>query len=227
MIKSTKHEHTFWVGYSDFMTSMFFISLVLFVIFYINNQKKIKEVNQRKKQVEYRDSIMRNIENDMKELESSRELKYNTKYRRFELKRQIKFSYADHRIKNSDDIGYLLSVGKEIFNMIQKLTMKYKNSQYMLIIEGMASKDGYKLNDQLSYNRALEVYKIWYDNDDLREKIDRHNRELTCKIQIVGSGEDKRGWGRLNSNIRPEDDQKIIVYLTPYISYNEFFNDKK
>ena len=64
-----------------------------------------------------------------------------------------------------------------------KETSKYKdmNISYLVVIEGMASRDNYYDNDGLSYRRALSLYYLWKKNGISFE-------QSQCEVQISGSG---------------------------------------
>ena len=83
---------------------------------------------------------------------------------------------------------------------------------YLVVIEGMASKDSYHDNDALSYKRALSLYYLWKRNGISFEKSQ-------CEVQISGSG--IRGRGRFNDDgNNPEDEvknQRIIIQIVPKI----------
>lgn len=228
MKKTDNRQHTFWLGYSDLMTSLFFISLVLFVVFYIASQKRQGELEKAKKDAEEIAEVTKKlikIESDIDTLKKDPDFEY--KNNRFELKRQIQFQYGSAVIKNESDKQYLLKVGKKLLNLVNKLNQENKTVQYMLTIEGMASADDYQQNEELSFQRALAVYNLWNSNNELQKKIKRFNDSLICKFQIVGSGKDARGWGRVSTAKAVEDDQKIVMYIVPYVSYNEMLNKNK
>ena len=83
---------------------------------------------------------------------------------------------------------------------------------YLVLIEGMASKDSYYDNDRLSYTRALMLYYLWKRNG-----IDFENSQ--CEVQVSGSG--VRGLGRYNSDgSSPEEEylnQRILIQIIPKI----------
>ena len=95
-----------------------------------------------------------------------------------------------------------------------KETPKYKDMDitYLVVIEGMASKDNYYDNDALSYKRALSLYYLWRRNGISFEKSQ-------CEVQISGSG--IRGRGRYNADGEsPRDEvrnQRIIIQIVPKI----------
>ena len=84
--------------------------------------------------------------------------------------------------------------------------------RYLVVIEGMASNDGYRDNDVLSYARALSLYLLWRKNGISFESSQ-------CEVQVAGSG--TRGVGRYNSDFKtPEDEarnQRIIIQIVPKI----------
>ena len=92
---------------------------------------------------------------------------------------------------------------------------KYKDMDitYLVVIEGMASKDNYYDNDALSYKRALSLYYLWRRNGISFE-------ESQCEVQISGSG--VRGRGRFNADgLCPKDEvknQRIMIQIVPKIA---------
>lgn len=97
---------------------------------------------------------------------------------------------------------------------VMKDDPKYKDMDitYLVVIEGMASKDSYFDNDALSYKRALSLYYLWRRNGISFEKSQ-------CEVQISGSG--IRGRGRFNEdgNSPGEEvkNQRIIIQIVPKI----------
>jgi hypothetical protein len=100
-------------------------------------------------------------------------------------------------------------VGKNIESLIVRLQNKYKNNdiKYMIIIEGMASKDNYKLNDQLSYSRALSLLKLWDSNNI-------HFDPNFCELQVAGSG--TSGVGRYSGKDETKN-QQFLIQIIPKI----------
>ena len=173
-----KNNNIFWIGYSDLMTSLFFIMLVLFVvtIAYLQNQKKATEKQLRK--IEELQTAVKKLPQDYFE--------YQPQYKRFKLKKQIQFDKGKDDIK-SEYTDYLIGVGNSINNLIDSLNSnrEYKSFdiKYLVIIEGMASIDPYKDNFKLSYQRALALYDLW--KNQVKGIIFNPNY---CEIQVAGSG---------------------------------------
>jgi outer membrane protein OmpA-like peptidoglycan-associated protein len=196
----SKKTNFFWASYADLMTSLFFIMLVLFVLAVAMMNRKSKATEQQLKKIE-------EIQNSVKELDT-RYFSYQEEYKRFTLKRQIQFAPAKSEIKDQYK-DYLLDVGKNIESLIVRLQNKYKNNdiKYMIIIEGMASKDNYKLNDQLSYSRALSLLKLWDSNNI-------HFDPNFCELQVAGSG--TSGVGRYSGKDETKN-QQFLIQIIPKI----------
>jgi len=197
----SKKSSFFWASYADLMTSLFFIMLVLFVltIAMMKRQQKATEA-QLKKIIE--------IQNSVKELDTTY-FSYQEEYKRFSLKKQIQFDPAQSVIKVQYR-DYLLDVGRNIESLIERLQTKYKNNdiKYMIIIEGMSSNDIYKYNDELSYQRALSLYKLWNQNNI-------HFDPSFCELQIAGSG--TKGVGRFEGVKNEYKNQQFLIQIIPKI----------
>ena len=176
-----KKESFFWISYSDLMTSLFFIMLVLFVLsstgLYMSEQAtrkqldKINEiqvaVNRLPKEYFCEDSINK----------------------RWTLREEFTphFASRDATIPPRDT-AQIIYIGQSLMEVVKSLNAlkssdKYAglDVKYMLVIEGMASNIQYSRNDELSYDRALAVYYLWKRNG-----IDFENSD--CEVQISGSG---------------------------------------
>jgi hypothetical protein len=195
-----KGSDFFWPSFTDLMTSLFFIMLVLYVLTYLKltNQQKATEQQLNK---------IKEIQAAVKELPQNY-FQYDSIYKRFSLIEDIQFApYSD--IINSNDIDYLLEVGNSIRTLIERLKVKYSSQdiKYVLIIEGMASNDNYKENFPLSYKRAWAVQKLWQENNVIPD-------QSVCEIQIAGSG--TGGIGRFPSSHEYRN-QRILIQIVPKI----------
>ncbi|WP_367752455.1 hypothetical protein [Flavobacterium sp. WC2430] len=196
-----KQAKIFWTSYADLMTSLFFIMLVLFVLA-IAMMKKDAKAN--KEQIDMINNIQKSIEKLDKTYFS-----YDNDYKRFSLNKQIQFEPADSKIQDQYK-PYLLAVGKEIENLIVELKSDIKNKdiKYMIIIEGMASNDYYKRNDELSYLRALSLFKLWSQNNIYFDPS-------ICELQIAGSG--IKGVGRFQGKNNEFKNQRFLIQIIPKI----------
>jgi len=197
-----KKNNIFWVSYSDLMTSMFFVMLVLFVIS-IGYLKSVLKATEKQL------NTIKEIQASVKKLPKDYFI-YQPKYKRFKLNKQIQFDKGKSVIKTKYR-AYLLDVGKSIQNLVNELAQddKYKNLdiKYLIVIEGMASKDYYKYNYELSYKRALSLYKLWKNNNI------NFDPEI-CEIQIAGSG---TGGIREYSGIDERKNQQFLIHIIPKI----------
>lgn len=216
MKNKDKHNY-FWVSYSDLMTSLFFIMLILFVLASAGLYKQQKATADE----------LRNIR-DLQTAVSQLDTNYfapDTLHKRWILKRQINFASKSAIIPSQDSV-YLHEVGNNLKQLITNLrdSMQLEKYQkmdvtFLVLIEGMASKtrfdlDEWQNNYTLSYNRALSVYRFL--EPDLF--ADQENRKY-LEVQIAGSGEE---------GIRPypdidvyntEQNQTIILQIIPKIKY--------
>ena len=220
MSKQKTGSH-FWPSYSDLMTSLFFLMLVLFVLTIISLRNTIIKAEHQRKVSEEQ---LRNVQ-QIQEAVNQLPVDYfeeDVINKRWILKKSFSpnFRTADYNIRELNDTTRLIEVGSSLMDVIKKLNImkdnpKYKDMDitYLVVIEGMASKDSYYDNDALSYKRALSLYYLWKRNGISFEKSQ-------CEVQISGSG--IRGRGRFNEDgSQPEDEvknQRIIIQIVPKIS---------
>lgn len=190
----------FWASFTDLMISLFFIMLVLYVLTFVQlkTQQKITEDQLNK---------VKEIQAAVKELPQEY-FTYQSEFKRFSLNRQIQFEKGKSDIAVGDR-DYMLDVGRSIQNLISKLKSKYQNEniKYLIVIEGMASVDGYILNNELSYQRALGLAKFWKENKIVFDPN-------FCELQIAGSG--TGGIGRY-SGTEEYKNQRFLIQIIPKI----------
>jgi outer membrane protein OmpA-like peptidoglycan-associated protein len=196
----SKGINFFWMSFTDLMTSLFFVMLVLYVLTFVrlNTQKKITEEELAK---------VKEIQAAVKELPQEY-FTYQSEFKRFALNRQIQFPAGDSEI-SSKDFDYLLNVGKNIQALVSRLKALYAddNIKYLIVIEGMASKDGYAQNDELSYRRSLALARLWERN---KVSFDPN----ICELQIAGSG--TKGIGRFSGDDEFKN-QRFLIQIVPKI----------
>jgi flagellar basal body-associated protein FliL len=212
-----KKESFFWVSYSDLMTSLFFIMLILFVMAigaangYYKNMMKSKQATEKELQT------IKDLQTAVNKLDKTYFVE-DKAHKRWVLKRQIAFP-AGQATMPQQYKPYLIEVGNSLLQLLNDLRKmknqpKYKNLDvtYLVVIEGMASKDKYPNNDALSYGRALSLYYLWRNNGISFE-------DSECDVQISGSG--IRGFGRYNADgTEPDEEtknQRIIIQIVPKI----------
>jgi hypothetical protein len=211
-----KDSGFFWPSFTDLMTSLFFIMLVLYVLTSIKLKAELIRSEKEKKATEEELKRIKNIDNAIKAL-PERYFRYDSIYKRFSLVENVEFDKGSDSIKTVSR-QYLLDVGKSIKDLIEKLkTEKFSGgkTKYVVIIEGMSSDDGYIDNFPLSYKRAWAVLKLWTNNNLAFD-------QNVCEVQIAGSG--SKGIGRLPKNSENLDDsknQRILIQIIPKIDLSK------
>lgn len=215
--KSGSH---FWPSYSDLMTSLFFIMLVMFVLTIVSLRNSLLEAERLRKISEEQLKNLQQIQEAVNQLPTDY-FEEDSINKRWVLKSSFspKFKEENFDITLKNDTTSLVEVGNSLMGVIYKLNSmkndpKYKDMDitYLVVIEGMASKDNYYDNDALSYRRALSLYYLWRRNGISFE-------ESQCEVQVSGSG--VRGRGRFNADgLHPQDEaknQRIMIHIVPKI----------
>ncbi|HOY30365.1 MAG TPA: hypothetical protein PKW80_00660 [Bacteroidales bacterium] len=198
-----KDRSYFWPSFTDLMTTLFFVMLVLYVLTFI----KLK-IQQRATEAQLAKIL--EIQDAVKQLDTTY-FSYDSVYKRYQLKRKINFPKGEPSVNAlpADDLTHLIQVGSSIKKLVENLEAKSagKDIKYVLIIEGMASKDNYPDNDILSYRRALSLKNYWKD-------VARIPDTSMFEIQVSGSG--TGGIGRYPSH-EEEKNQQILIQIIPKI----------
>lgn len=202
-MSKNKKESFFWTSYSDLMTSLFFIMLVLFVLTIALLHKKIS--NQEQELIEKRK--MEEITKSTQNIDTIY-FDYNEQYKKLVLK--IKAKFAPDRFEEKDiDLNTkksLVEAGKVIQNRVNSLITNNPdlNIQFLIIIEGQASKDRASdiHNYDLSYNRAYTLKKIW-DNNNI-------DFGKNCEVLISGSGT-----GGSMRDLIESKNQRFLIHIIP------------
>lgn len=205
-----KKDSLFWTSYSDLMTSLFFVILVLFIVATIVMGKAIQKERITRDATEKEIEKIRSIENSIQNIDTIW-FDYNDKYKKHVLKIDVSFPTGE------SDITYiplnirenLYQAGLAIDRFLNKAKEEYGNTvNYLLIIEGQASNDGYIKNFELSYERALSLYNYLQNNRKLDLK--REN----CEVLICGSGTQ----GTMRSypdNSTNKKNQRFLIHILP------------
>lgn len=203
-MSKNKKESFFWTSYSDLMTSLFFVMLVLFVL-------TIALMKQQAKATEDQLKKIKEIEASINKIDTTY-FEYDQVHKKHILKIDVSFNSYSFNIKDvaySDQVR-LEKAGEVIYNFIKN---SIPEAKYLLIIEGQSSKDGYYRDDfrnnyVLSYQRALALYGFWSNKHVL------FNDGNKCEVIISGSGEhgslrkvpdDK--WNKAN--------QRFLIHIIP------------
>lgn len=193
-------NNIFWVSYSDLMSSLFFVMLVLFVVTVGLLRHTVVTTKEQLEKIE-------ELQTAVQKLPASY-FEYQPEYKRFKLNRSIQFERGSSEIDQKDH-GYLLNVGRSITKLITELQENPEfqkfNIKYLVVIEGMASKDTYNRNFELSYERALSLYRLW-DYEGI------YFDPAFCEIQISGSG---TAGIREYSGAKEKYNQQFLIHIIP------------
>lgn len=208
----------FWPSYSDLMTTLFFIMTLLYVISVthlvgsraeadkareeaVAAREEAEKLNKKLKVALEEYKLVEKANESVQKLRGTGYFNYNEKYKRFEMNRKITFDMNSWNISDSDG-KYLEDVGKSIAKLIDDVKENaVKNGEaadkikYLLIVEGMASKDKnwepcetaeYKIGEECTQDLKNH---IWWDNKqrkyismcDYCSGLEWHNYELSYK----------------------------------------------
>lgn len=205
-----KSNNFFWPSYVDLMTSLFAITLVLFVISYITLKRERDKFEVMAK--EYA-KILR-IQKQVKQLES-KGFTYDSTYQRYlvqELTGQEIFMPKMSVIK-SDFVGPALKAGKNIKELLESFENDDK-TRFLILVEGNTANTipktypehsdyGYKL----SFERALALVSLWRENGIIFD---------SKKAEIVISGSGFSGVGR-EEGINERNNKRFLIQIIPKI----------
>ncbi|SUC11619.1 hypothetical protein [Prevotella pallens] len=218
-----KHKDPFWTSYSDLMTSLFFVMLVLFIICLIKvggtNRKLAKALEGANVTIEQQNQILQ-LDSLFSVLSKATSLDYEPEKKIFYAKafqeKEI-FYPNDDKIKE-EYISTVDKVGHDIEAILKRLNANNKFS-YQMIIEGNAAIKWDKLKTgnydpdnitmyHLSYNRALALYNRWR----IVDKLDF--RAYNTEVIIAGSG-----FNGINRDLNVEEyNKRFILQIIPKIS---------
>lgn len=205
-----RKDSLFWTSYSDLMTSLFFVMLMLFVVAILAMSKALQNETRLRVDNERQIKKIREIENSIQNIDSVW-FEYNEIHKKHVLKIDVSFDTGQSDIQNIpiDTREELYKAGLAIDKFLKKAKDEFGSSvNYLLIIEGQASNDGYSRNYELSYERALSLYRYLQTNRQLDLK--REN----CEVLICGSGSE----GNMRAypdNAGNKKNQRFLIHILP------------
>lgn len=211
-----KKESYFWTSYSDLMTNLFFVMLMLFVLTIAILRRQMVRIEEERARVEEERRATQEQLDKIKELEESIKnidtvyFAYNTEYKTHILKTEVKFERgkADMGVLSDQTKEELMAVRDTLRSKLTSFCDQTPDATYLLIIEGQASADDYRYNNELSYNRALALFRYWFGNDD---NPNLRFFDLPCEVIIAGAG-CMEGKPRAYEN---EDNQRFLIRILP------------
>ena len=210
-----KKDNIFWISYSDLMTSLFFIMLVLFVVSigYINIKNKQEKVGLIKEK-ERLEKLL-NLEKQFEPLIKDNSFYYLPKCKKFIAKdlMGIEIFEPNQFVIKPEYISTTINVGHKIENFLKQLNTQNPDLSYLLVIEGnMANTFDKRINKDdnfgylISYQRALSVYNLWLKNNI-------NFREYNIEVMLCGSG-----FNGLCRDEIEENNKRFSIQIIPKVS---------
>lgn len=201
-------ESFFWTSYSDLMTSLFIIMLVLFVLVIVLLHKRMEAT------IIENDKITKILEDIRKVKSSTRDLEgkyfsYNKEYEKFIINIDCQFPVRQYDIHllDEDTRAKLMDAGQQVKEFLEH----HSNNQYLVIVEGQASSNSEQwteYNYNLSFQRALSLIKFWATNPEVKFS------EKNCELQIAGSGDGRLSAKTMRDPVN-EKNQRFLIYIIP------------
>lgn len=200
---NNQSKNDFWIGFSDLMTGLMLVFIVLSLTFMAIAKQKIDEVNKQKKNiiVILSDKL---ASNDIK-------VEYDKEKGTVTISQDILFEWKKPNL-NSKGIEFIhlfsSTLDRNIFS-----NNDYKDLIKYVHIEGYASKEGtIDHNFILAFERAKNVWSYMIDNNLTHLNI------MKEKLNIVS-----RGAIDANQALVDEKDRKVVFRFEFYDTYNKIF----
>lgn len=214
-----KKSSYFWTSYSDLMTSLFFVMMVMFAVAIGQLQHKRAEAEKAKGEAEAAKMLaeaeinkIKEIENAIQSIDSSY-FAYNSVLKKHILKIDVQFEKGVFDINRISEQkrDSLKEAGEVIRRFMMHERMNNPDVQYLLIIEGQSSRDNYYLdpyynNDVLSFQRAFALRNFWEQSGI--------NFSDECEVVVCGSGQN----GKMR--VQPDNaynraNQRFLIHIMP------------
>ncbi|RZL44767.1 MAG: hypothetical protein EOP00_19065 [Pedobacter sp.] len=218
-MKGNKNDF-FWPSFTDLMTSLFFIMLVLYIITFAQLKRKNKVLENQIK-------IIKTVEANLQPLKNDTELfTYEEEYSRFKLSFNVRFQDDKFSISSNNDLvdpdatrkkitdaGYKLKSVIDTLKSVKNDKPELDKVSYIVVIAGYASKDNNPKrlmhNYELSYLRALSLWQYW---KDLGIDFESADYKGLVDLQISGNG-----WGGVGRLDNEKDNQRFLIQIFPKI----------
>lgn len=213
MAGGKKKNDFFWVSFSDLMTTMFFVMLVLFVLTVVylkmEQAKTVAKVEELEKIVQ--------LEEQFKPLQTGGDFYYLEDCKKFIAKDLMGKEIFEPDKTNilPQFVNNTVQVGKKLEQFLLELERENPDFSYLLVLEGnMANTwdQRYSKNSEYgfktSYERALAVYNLWLANN-----IDF--RKSNIEVLISGSG-----FNGLCREPIEENNKRFSIQIIPKVSNN-------
>lgn len=221
----TKQNDSFWTSYSDLMTSLFFVMLVLFIVCLVKLIPANSEANAK---IEEYERILK-LKEQFEVLTQASSLRYDSEKKMFYAKdfqeKEIFDPFTGTNMEQATKIkdeylNIVDTVGNDLIRILEQLNSN-KQFSYQLVIEGNAAIPWQELQNgnynpdnvtmyDLSYRRALALYTRWRNKG-------LNFRKYNTEIIIAGSG-----FNGNNRDNRVEDyNKRFVIQIIPKIDRPE------
>lgn len=205
-----KEKSLFWASYADLMTSLFFVMLVLFIGAIVVLDQERRDFKGKYETSEKEKKILEEINDATKNIDSTY-FDYKEEYKKHKLKISVNYGNDVDQIETLPEVTQrqLLAAGVKLRDFVQETTSQNPNIQYLLIIEGQASKIGPEaINYPLSYRRAYGLKQFWENNGI---KFTATN----CEVLICGSGDGRQSGTGLMREKTEKLNQRFLIHILP------------
>jgi outer membrane protein OmpA-like peptidoglycan-associated protein len=205
-----KEKSLFWASYADLMTSLFFVMLVLFIGAIVVLDQERREFKGMYETSKKEKEILEQINDATKNIDSTY-FEYKEEFKKHKLKISVNYGNDVDQIETLPELTQkqLLAAGVKLRDFVQETTSQNPNIQYLLIIEGQASKIGPEaINYPLSYRRAYGLKQFWENNGI---KFTATN----CEVLICGSGDGRQSGTGLMREKTEKLNQRFLIHILP------------
>ncbi|MGF1586630.1 MAG: hypothetical protein ACFCUM_14995 [Bacteroidales bacterium] len=211
-----KKRHYFWTSYSDLMTSLFMIMMVLFImalVLFKSKTGELSDTNMELKKIIERYQQITRLEEQMEPLQEDNGFHYLPNCQKFVISDLMGVEiFEPYRTEiKSQYIYHTVQAGRKIQKFLGSLD---HNLHYLLVIEGnMANRWDLSINQDdvtgytTSYQRALAVYNLWKENG-----IDF--RQYNIEVMLCGSG-----FNGLCRDEVEDNNKRFSVQIIPKVSH--------
>lgn len=227
-----KQNDSFWTSYSDLMTSLFFVMLVLFIVCLVKvnginqglrnaNEEANAQIEEYKRILQLKEQFEVLTQASSLEYDSGKKMFYAKDFQEKEIFNPFTGNNMEDASKIKDEyIDIVDTVGNDLIKILEQLNSN-KQFSYQLVIEGNAAIPWQQLQNgsynpdnttmyDLSYRRALALYNRWRSNG-------LNFRQYNTEIIIAGSG-----FNGNNRDHRVEDyNKRFIIQIIPKIDRPE------
>ena len=205
-----KEKSLFWASYADLMTSLFFVMLVLFIGAIVVLDQERREFKGKYETSKKEKEVLEQINDATKNIDSTY-FEYKEEFKKHKLKISVNYGNDVDQIETLPELTQkqLLAAGVKLRDFVQETTSQNPNIQYLLIIEGQASKIGPEaINYPLSYRRAYGLKQFWENNGI---KFTATN----CEVLICGSGDGRQSGTGLMREKTEKLNQRFLIHILP------------